>query len=69
MATITVTDREMEQVYRYVSTMGHQRAIEEVAGTRYDEATDTFVPFTELQAALRARYDNEMAEFIEAGGY
>lgn len=63
------TDRMMEQVHRLVSSIGHKRAIEEVAGQRYDERTDSFVPDAELAHALTERYNAEMTEFVDRGGY
>lgn len=67
--TIQASDQDMERVYRLVPSLGHNRAIEEVAGQYYDQATDQFRPFTEMQAALTERYAREMAEFTAAGGY
>jgi hypothetical protein len=62
-------DKQMERVYRYVPTLGYKRAIEEVAGEMFDRRTDQFVPNLELRAALTERYNAEMDEFTEAGGY
>ena len=64
-----VTDKNMERVYRLTSVMGHKRAIQEVAGQRFNEETDEFEPFTELADALTERYNREMTEFVENGGY
>lgn len=54
----TAQDRAMESVYRYVPTLGHERAITHLAG-----------PDAELAAALRTRYDVEMKNFTDNGGY
>lgn len=69
MSTIQASDQDMERVYRFVPSLCHVRAIEEVAGECIDEATDQFRPFTEMQVALTERYKREMMEFSEAGGY
>lgn len=64
-----VTDKDMERVYRLTAVMGHKRAIQEVAGNRFNEETDQFVPFAELADALTERYNREMEEFAANGGY
>ena len=64
-----VIDGLMESVYRLVPIVGHKRAIVEVAGECIDEKTDQFRPCTELQAVQTERYEREMQEFTEAGGY
>lgn len=69
MSTIQASDQDMERVYRLVPSLGHMRAIVEVAGECIDQASDQFRPFTEMQAALTERYGREIAEFREAGGY
>jgi len=47
----------MERIYRLVPTIGHKRAIEEVACDERD------------REELTQRYEREMTEFVEAGGY
>lgn len=69
MTTIQASDQDMERIYRLVPSLGHTRAIAEVAGEYFDQATDQYRPFTEMQAALTERYGREMAEFSAAGGY
>lgn len=69
MNTIQASDQDMERVYRLVPSLGHKRAIVEVAGECIDHVTDQFRPFTEMQAALTVRYGREITSFQEGGGY
>lgn len=64
-----ISDRDMERVYRLTSVIGHRKAILEIAGGWYDEEQDLIVPNLARQAALKDRYDAEMAEFAGRGGY
>jgi hypothetical protein len=70
MAYSTQTmDKMMERVYQLVPVIGHEKALRCVAGDRFDEVTDRMVPDEGLYTDLRARYDAEMSEFADKGGY
>jgi hypothetical protein len=64
-----VTNRMMEQVYRLIPIVGQRRAFAEVAGLRFDEASESFVPDSATAVELQDRFTAEMEQFHAAGGY
>ena len=64
-----ISDRQMTELYGLIPIRGVERAIIEVAGDKYDAATDSFTPCIEQQLALRERYTSDMEKFHARGGY
>ena len=59
----------MQRLYRLIPVAGVEKAIVEAAGLLYDKRKDCFVTNIGLQKVLRERYESEMAEFTEHGGF
>lgn len=69
MTNAQITERDMIRVRSLTNSIGVQRACEEVAGECFNEQTQEFEPFLEMQIALRERMRAEIQEFTDNGGY